>query len=80
MRKNKNFIDRLIVPAIWVSAILFILQMWNVINLPVWTLALPIIITSGLIIPILLFASVVAIIYRHKDEENPRRTNRRTIR
>lgn len=79
MRKNKNFIDRLIIPAIWMSAILYIMQIWGVIKFPVWALAIPIIVASGLIIPILLFASVVALIFKPRDEENPRGTDRHTI-
>lgn len=63
----------MMVPAILFSAILFNLQIWNLINLPIFGIALPIIIiASAIILPVLLFAWVVALIYHRKDEGNPR--------
>lgn len=69
-QKNKSPFDKIIFPAICISALLFVVQLWGWIALPVWVLALPLLIASGIIVLIMIFAfSVYLMLGRNKNDK-----------
>lgn len=50
--------------ALTLSGVLYVLQLWQWVNLSLWIIVSPILIMSAIILTIMTFASVVALIYR----------------
>lgn len=59
-KEGKNPFDMLILPALVISAILYALQLWQVIDIPSWGILAPILIVSCVIGVFMLFCIIVA--------------------
>lgn len=63
MRRRKNVFDRMIMPAIYSTGILYALQFTQVINLPLIVIVMPVLIATSIILLIMLFAGIIALIF-----------------
>lgn len=71
MKKKKNSpVDKLIFTAMIISSCLYVMQFYQIVDIPLWAVLLPLSIVSVLFVSVMVYAAVVAILFstRRKHE------------
>lgn len=69
MKKEKNPFDMLILPALVISGILYVLQLWQVIEISKFGIFAPVLIVSCIIGVFMLFCFVIAWTFLKKNDK-----------
>lgn len=68
MKRKKNPINMMILPALALTGILYVLQLWQWIDVKHWIILIPVVSVSFVVILMMLVAGMVALKFRKHNE------------